>query len=209
MCKCTPNIRTPFCGKGDCEWPDKEAITVKNPFVGKIAILGGPGSGKTTLAAGLFRCLKLRRIAVETVPELIKYKVYAGPDFTKPGFDIANTLEQHALEAIFDKALADKMLSIAICEAPLCNGYMYASFYGKDDEIPVLKKIADAAMPTYNRVILVNRGELDYQNLGRLESEAQSNQVHAHIVRRLQHWGIRYTEVSARTEPDEILEKIL
>ena len=21
MCKCTPEIRTPFCGKGDCQWP--------------------------------------------------------------------------------------------------------------------------------------------------------------------------------------------
>lgn len=24
MCKCTPAIRTPFCGKGDCQWPDKK-----------------------------------------------------------------------------------------------------------------------------------------------------------------------------------------
>lgn len=22
MCKCTPNIRTPFCGKLGCEWPN-------------------------------------------------------------------------------------------------------------------------------------------------------------------------------------------
>lgn len=22
MCKCTPEIRTPFCGKGDCKWPE-------------------------------------------------------------------------------------------------------------------------------------------------------------------------------------------
>lgn len=24
MCKCTPNIRTPFCGKPGCEWPPQE-----------------------------------------------------------------------------------------------------------------------------------------------------------------------------------------
>lgn len=24
MCKCTPEIRTPFCGKGDCVWPHKK-----------------------------------------------------------------------------------------------------------------------------------------------------------------------------------------
>ena len=24
MCKCTPNIRTPYCGKGDCVWPNQK-----------------------------------------------------------------------------------------------------------------------------------------------------------------------------------------
>jgi hypothetical protein len=26
MCKCTPEIRTPFCGKLNCEWPDEEKV---------------------------------------------------------------------------------------------------------------------------------------------------------------------------------------
>lgn len=25
MCKCTPSIRTPYCGKGDCVWPEDKA----------------------------------------------------------------------------------------------------------------------------------------------------------------------------------------
>lgn len=24
MCKCTPQIRTPYCGKGDCQWPHEK-----------------------------------------------------------------------------------------------------------------------------------------------------------------------------------------
>jgi hypothetical protein len=24
MCRCTPEIRTPFCGKPGCEWPNKK-----------------------------------------------------------------------------------------------------------------------------------------------------------------------------------------
>ena len=23
MCKCNPDVRTPYCGKGDCVWPEK------------------------------------------------------------------------------------------------------------------------------------------------------------------------------------------
>lgn len=30
MCKCTPNIRTPFCGKPGCEWP-KDTNKDANP----------------------------------------------------------------------------------------------------------------------------------------------------------------------------------
>lgn len=26
MCKCTPGIRTPFCGKSGCEWPKQEGV---------------------------------------------------------------------------------------------------------------------------------------------------------------------------------------
>ena len=29
MCKCTPEIRTPYCGKGDCQWPED---TFESPF---------------------------------------------------------------------------------------------------------------------------------------------------------------------------------
>ena len=31
MCKCTPNIRTPFCGKLGCQWP-KQKESVRPPY---------------------------------------------------------------------------------------------------------------------------------------------------------------------------------
>ena len=31
MCKCNPSIRTPFCGRGDCNWPsNKEGVRDAN-----------------------------------------------------------------------------------------------------------------------------------------------------------------------------------
>lgn len=29
MCKCTPSIRTPYCGHGACIWPDSEKELIK------------------------------------------------------------------------------------------------------------------------------------------------------------------------------------
>lgn len=31
MCKCTPSIRTPFCGKAGCRWPEEEKPQKINP----------------------------------------------------------------------------------------------------------------------------------------------------------------------------------
>ncbi|MHB8916548.1 MAG: hypothetical protein ACYC4H_00860 [Desulfocucumaceae bacterium] len=33
VCKCTPNIRTPFCGRPGCEWPKKHGVKeIKEAF---------------------------------------------------------------------------------------------------------------------------------------------------------------------------------
>lgn len=33
MCKCTPEIRTPFCGKLDCEWPKEPGTRETTVFI--------------------------------------------------------------------------------------------------------------------------------------------------------------------------------
>ena len=35
MCKCDPRIKTPFCGRGDCQWPPK----LKDVPIDKMSIV--------------------------------------------------------------------------------------------------------------------------------------------------------------------------
>lgn len=35
MCKCTPEIRTPFCGKPGCEWPESKSYEPE-PIIPRI-----------------------------------------------------------------------------------------------------------------------------------------------------------------------------
>jgi GTPase SAR1 family protein len=154
----------------------------------KIAIIGPPGSGKTTLAAGLFYKLKKMNKKVELVPELIKYKVYRGEDFGRPGFDIANTLQQQDFELAFN----DADFEYLIFEAPLCNGYFYSSFYGKDTESLVLKQIAKENIKNYD-VILSHKilPAVDYSEFGRKESKEVSIQFGQWIEKKFKELGFK------------------
>jgi hypothetical protein len=72
MCKCTPEIRTPFCGKPGCEWPREErqpgdaidaaadSVTAGWTFAQKAA-LGGISRYTLPLADAALRELKSRK----------------------------------------------------------------------------------------------------------------------------------------------------
>lgn len=156
----------------------------------KIAVIGAPGSGKTTIASGLFYNLKILQKKVEIVPELIKYKVYQNSKFGTDGFDVLNTLEQKELEEIIEKAPG---IEYVICEAPLCNGYFYSYFYGKKEEWPVLKKIAQKNINTYDLIIFVEHLPYlsDFETFGRKEDHKTSLKIQKMIEKEIKKLGYK------------------
>jgi nicotinamide riboside kinase len=177
----------------------------------KIAIIGPPGAGKTTLSFGLTYKLKTLGKHTEHVPELIKTKVYSGEDFGADGFDIVNTFEQMRFEKVIDIARKNGQIDYIICEAPLCNGYFYSSFYGKKLEEHVLKKIAMDAMNNYDVILFVKMIEAsEYVNFGRKESHEQALKLQSHIEKAFQDLGFKNKVISVtqKTDLDEILKLI-
>ena len=149
----------------------------------KIGIIGSSGAGKTTLMKDLFVQFKKAGYPTEEVVELIKIKLFKGEDFSKKGFDITNTYEQ----SLYEEALSNnKDLKIVLCEAPLCNGYFYASFYNKLEEALVLKNIANESINSYDILLKLPLGDkASFENIGRKETYTKSLNIQDHIFKEI------------------------
>ena len=177
----------------------------------KVAVIGAPGSGKTTLSTGIFYNLKLLGKNVEIVPELIKYKVYKGESFSQDGFDVTNTIEQKNFETIFDHAQKQGQLSYVICEAPLCNGFFYSSFYKKKLEESILRKIAVDSINSYDVILFVEMlDEAQFVEFGRKENRERARALEIHIKDEFSRLGYKnkLQFVNQRTGMEEILKII-
>lgn len=152
----------------------------------RIALVGPPGAGKSTLSTGLFHYMKRLGCNAELIQELVKFKVYRGVDFNEPGFDIQNTLEQKTYENVCHEGIAKGHLTHFITEGPLVNGYMYASFYEKHDEANILRLIANEAIVRYDVILLVSRGDHAYVEFGRKETSEAASKLGIHIESAIQ-----------------------
>lgn len=178
----------------------------------KIGICGAPGTGKSTLLSGLHYLIKLLGSCnVERIEEIVKIKHFRGDDSFQPGFDVMNTMEQKELERTFDKAHSRGEIDVVITEAPLFNGYLYASFYGKERETPILREIASIALSGYDVLIFARHEDgVDYNQFGRRENAETSRQIEDYFLNEIRKLGYkgRLIETSSRSNIFRLLQEI-
>lgn len=95
MCKCTPEIRTPFCGKPGCEWPEQ---------VDRPKIVNGPERIRELEAALMVYDVTLFcLVASGTVDELLRGQVRAAAEahqrvMGEPSMLVENRCKKNFLE---------------------------------------------------------------------------------------------------------------
>lgn len=173
----------------------------------KIAVLGAPGSGKSTVSSGLLYFSKLFRFKCDAVPEVAKWDVYKKRDMTSEKYEMKKFKRQKELEEIFPEEL-----DILICEAPLIISVIFSTFYlGEDNRVTQkLYKKAEKHKHRYSHYFVTRKLFKYFENFARNEDENASEGLHKTTLKILEKLEINYTIINKYDDhvPLQILEMI-
>lgn len=157
----------------------------KNFFV--INFFGGPGSGKSTAAAGLFFELKKRWVPAELVTEFAKELVWADSAhlLSKQNFIFAN--QEHRLNRLANK------VEIAITDSPL----LLSAFYAPEDYPLSFKQSVFDFFDSYQNINIFIERSHRYSAVGRLQDQAGADALSSSMKQFLLDNGIPYYTVTA------------
>jgi hypothetical protein len=161
-----------------------------------INLLGGPGAGKSTAAAGIYHQFKLMGADCELVREYIKNWAWKGTPIG-PYDQFYITGKQSQYESI----LYGKVDYI-ITDSPIILGAIYDEYYsGKNVFLTTLMDFIDNAQNngvTYHYYLL--RRYKPYHNEGRYQNEDEAKHIDGMIEDFMKRHKIDYTEVDMSDE---------
>lgn len=174
-----------------------------NKKLAVVNFFGGPCTGKSTTAAGLFNLMKRDYRNVELVTEYAKDLVWSerGNMFTEQDYIFAK--QNHRLRRLVGK------VDTAISDSPLILGLIY-----KEKDYPLsFAPFVKETFESYNNINIYLRRTHQYQTLGRNQDEAGSDRVSAEILEFLNTYRIPYTEVvtsdNTHLEVYEVVKELL
>ena len=165
-----------------------------------VNLFGGPSTGKSTTAAGVFAILKMQNINCELVQEFAKHVVWRG-NFTTLANQLYVFAKQH--DRLFH--LKDKV-DIIITDSPTIMGLTYTDF------TVVSPSFEQLVVDEYNREdqinlnVLINRVTA-YDPVGRTQNEAEAKEKDVEIMNLLGKYKLPYITLDATLDVCEVLAK--
>ena len=169
-----------------------------------ISMFGAPGAGKSTLASYCFAKLKMMGINCELVTEFAKDKVWE-----KNNEALSNQIYIFAKQYYRITRCVGKV-DVIITDSPL----FLSPFYNKDPDIDEpLKELVAKIVAKYDNLNYFLRRVKKYNPVGRLQTEAESNEYGIRIKDMLKSFGIKFREIdgdlmSADMIVQDVIEKL-
>jgi nicotinamide riboside kinase len=161
-----------------------------------INLIGGPGSGKSTTAAGLFNLMKLEGIKCELVVEYAKEIVYEGRKTDDQLYILAQ--QNRRLRRL------EKHVDYVITDSPLLLSIIYASTYPSS----LHQLVMDLYWQYDNKLFYLKRNK-PYEKYGRTQTLEEAVDLDKSIKKMLKKRKIPYEEILGdKDAPVEIFDKL-
>lgn len=167
-----------------------------------INLVGGPCSGKSTTAAGLFAKMKLcTKQKVEIVTEVIKDYVYDENVMAMKDQVLITAQQNHRLFRLNDK------VDFVISDASLLNGIIYNDFY--DDPDNISSELALKLYNQYQNLVFLLPRKPEYDQYGRTQTLEEAKRIDELFINHLTQLNIPFIDMrkySHEEMPTEILK---
>lgn len=164
-----------------------------------INLIGGPCSGKSTIAAELFARLKKMGIHCELVPEYIKERIYE-ENKTMP-------VNQITIFGMEHYAISNKIgkVDVIVHDGSFINNIIY-----KKKDNPEFDALIISEYKKFNNLdFFIKRGNIEFEDYGRIHNLKQSKELDKLIKETYKKYGLIFIEVEARDAVDKIIPIVL
>ena len=166
-----------------------------------INLIGGPCSGKSTIAAELFARLKKMGVHCELVPEYIKERIY----------EENQTIVKHQI-SIFGMehyAITNKIgkVDVIVHDGSFINNTH--DLYNCEENPEFDKFIVSEYKKFNNLDFFIKRGNIEFETYGRIHNLKQSKELDHKIKETYNKYKLSYIEVESRDAVDKIIPIIL
>lgn len=134
-----------------------------------INFFGGPGAGKSSIAAGLFYRMKQLGINVELVTEYFKELVWENTANNTTDYLYVLASQNRRLERLRDK------VDYVITDSPLLLSGYYGLLYGNYPKL--VFKTSREIFNTYKNINIFIRRNNFYNKIGRLENKKEAKKI--------------------------------
>jgi hypothetical protein len=150
-----------------------------------INLFGGPNSGKSTIASGLFYNLKIRDINSELISEYAKIKVWEDNKKTLKNQIYLFAKQHFAINNVLG------LVDFIIIDSPLLLNPIYDI-----NKCNIFEKLCLIEHNKLNNInFFLNRENKNFENSGRIHSLEESLNIDKEIKINLNKWGINFTEI--------------
>jgi hypothetical protein len=165
-----------------------------------VNLFSGPGSGKSTTAAGLFFNLKVRGYNAELVTEFAKQLVWQERHAAFKDQLYIFAKQNSRLESLRGK------VSHVITDSPL----LLSNIYAPDDYIEGFEDVVKNVFNSYNNINFFIKRVKTYNPVGRNETEEAARAVDIKMQNMLNTYGVKYDMIEGdEAAPRKIFDKIL